>query len=247
METFDGPIAHSSRYRNPQPYAGQRVLVVGFGNSGGEIALDLTEAGIDATLSVRGPVNILPRDLLGLPILTFAIAERRLPARVADALNAPAIRLAVGSLERLGLTRAAKGPRRMIEENGRIPSLDIGTVAMIRAGRIKVRGDVLRFASKAVVFAQSPPERFDAVILATGFRPDLRPLLPDAKGVLSDAGKPLVSGAPVRRAGPLLLRCDSLADRAISRDRDRSHADRAIRRGEPFVALLEPHAGRRLD
>ena len=57
METFGGPILHSSRYRNPAPFAGQRVLVVGFGNSGGEIALDLAEAGVDATLSVRGPVQ----------------------------------------------------------------------------------------------------------------------------------------------------------------------------------------------
>ena len=87
MERFDGPVLHSSRYRNPKPYAGQRVLVVGFGNSDGEIALDLAEAGIDVSLSARGPVNILPRDLLGLSILTWAIAQSRLPARLADALN----------------------------------------------------------------------------------------------------------------------------------------------------------------
>ena len=41
---YRGEILHSSGYRNPAPYAGQRVLVVGFGNSGGEIALDLAEA-----------------------------------------------------------------------------------------------------------------------------------------------------------------------------------------------------------
>ena len=57
METFAGPILHSSAYRNPAPFAGKRVLVVGFGNSGGEIALDLAEADVDVTLSVRGPVN----------------------------------------------------------------------------------------------------------------------------------------------------------------------------------------------
>ena len=209
METFGGEILHSSLYRNPAPYAGKRVLVVGFGNSGGEIALDLAEAGVDVTLSVRGPVNILPRDLLGLPIMTWAIAQSRLPARVADAFNAPILRLAVGSIEKLGLTRAAKGPRRMVEEDGRIPLLDVGTVAMIRAGRIKVRGDIARFEPKTVVFAQSPPEPFDAVILATGFRPDLRPLLPDAKGVLSDAGAPLVSGAPTAERG--LFFCGAIA------------------------------------
>jgi cation diffusion facilitator CzcD-associated flavoprotein CzcO len=201
METFEGPILHSSRYKNPKPFAGQRVLVVGFGNSGGEIALDLAEAQVDVTLSVRGPVCILPRELLGLPILTWAIAQQRLPARVADALNAPAIRLAVGSIERLGMTRAAKGPRRLIEEDDRVPLLDIGTVAAIRAGRIKVRGDIASFQPKMVVFARSSPESFDAVILATGFRPNFRALLPDARGVLSDTGRPLVSGGPTAEPG----------------------------------------------
>jgi cation diffusion facilitator CzcD-associated flavoprotein CzcO len=200
-ETFGGPILHSSRYRNPAPFAGKRVLVVGFGNSGGEIALDLAEVGIDVTLSVRGPVRILPRELLGLPILTWAIAQQRLPARVADALNAPAIRLAVGSIEKLGMTRAGKGPRRMVEEDGRVPLLDIGTVAAIRAGRIEVRGDIASFEPKTVVFSRSSPEPFDAVILATGFRPDLHALLPDARAVLSDSGKPLVSGRPTAEPG----------------------------------------------
>jgi NADPH-dependent 2,4-dienoyl-CoA reductase/sulfur reductase-like enzyme len=201
METFGGPILHSSRYRNPVPFAGQRVLVVGFGNSGGEIALDLAEAGIDVTLSVRGPVRILPRELFGVPILTWAIAQQRLPARITDILSAPAIRLAVGSIEKLGMTRAAKGPRRMVEEDGRVPLLDIGTVAQIRAGRIKVRGDIANLGPKTVKFSGSPPEPFDAVILATGFRPDLRALLPDARDVLTDSGRPLVSGGPTAEPG----------------------------------------------
>jgi cation diffusion facilitator CzcD-associated flavoprotein CzcO len=201
METFGGPILHSSRYRNPVPFAGQRVLVVGFGNSGGEIALDLAEAHVDVTLSVRGPVNVLPRDLLGLPILTWAIAMQRLPPRIGDKLNAPILRLALGRIEDLGLTRAAKGPRQMIAEDGRIPLLDVGTLAQIRSGRIKVRGDIVSFTPNGVVFARSAPEEFDAVILATGFRPDLRALLPDARGVLSEKGSPLVSGAPTAEPG----------------------------------------------
>jgi cation diffusion facilitator CzcD-associated flavoprotein CzcO len=209
MEMFGGPIVHSSHYRNPAPFVGKRVLVVGLGNSGGEIALDLAEAGVDTTLSVRGPVRILPRELLGLPILTWAIAEQWLPARLADAINAPAIRLAVGSLAKLGLTQAAKGPRQMVEEDGRVPLLDIGTVAAIRSGRIKVRGDVASFAPKTVAFARSPPDAFDAVVLATGFRPDLRPLLPDAKGALDQNGRPLVSGGPT--AAPGLFFCGAIA------------------------------------
>jgi cation diffusion facilitator CzcD-associated flavoprotein CzcO len=201
MEAFGGRVLHSSAYRNAKPFLGQRVLVVGLGNSGGEIALDLAEADVDVTLSIRGPVNILPRDLLGVPILTWAIAQSWLPARVADTLNAPVLRLAVGSIEQLGLTRAAKGPRQSIQEEGRVPLLDVGTMAQIRAGRIKVRGEIASLSPKRIVFVQSPPEEFEAMILATGFRPDLRTLLPGAEGILSEAGKPLVSGQPTTEPG----------------------------------------------
>jgi cation diffusion facilitator CzcD-associated flavoprotein CzcO len=209
MATFRGEIIHSSDYRNPAPYSGKRVLVVGFGNSGGEIALDLADAGIDVTLSVRGPVQILPRDLLGLPILTWAIAQRHLPAGFADLINAPMIRLAIGSIEKLGLQRAAKGPRRMIEEDGRVPLLDVGTVAKIRNGSIRMRGGIERFMVGGVRFATSGVEDFDCVILATGFRSDLRKLLPDVEGVLDAQGKPLVTGRST--AEPGLYFCGQIA------------------------------------
>ena len=201
MDAFGGPILHSSVYRNPAPFVGKRALVVGYGNSGAEIALDLAEAGIDVTLSVRSPVNIVPRELFGLPILVFPIAEQWLPPRLADFLNAPAIRLAVGSLTTAGLTKAAKGPLRTIAEDGRPPLIDIGTLEAIRDGRIKLRGDIASFTATGVAFKQSPAEPFDAAILATGFRPDLRALLPDAHGVLSASGEPLVSGKATSEPG----------------------------------------------
>ena len=208
VETFGGEILHSSAYRNPDRFHGLRVLVVGFGNSGGEIALDLAEADIEVAISVRGPVSILPRELLGIPILSWAIAQQRLPARVADALNAPVMRLAIGSIEKLGLKRAEKGPRRMVEEDGRIPLLDVGALAMIRAGRIGVRPDISAVSPETVAFADGRAEPFDAIILATGFRPDLRALLPDVSGVLSPAGKPLVSGGAT--AAPGLFFCGAI-------------------------------------
>jgi cation diffusion facilitator CzcD-associated flavoprotein CzcO len=180
---------------------GKRVLVVGFGNSGGEIALDLAEAHIDTTLAVRGPVQILPRDLLGFPIVNWAIAQQWLPDRLVDFVNAPILRLAVGPIERYGLRRATKGPLRMIAEDGRIPLLDIGTIARIRDGSIRVRGGIDRFTHDGVIFSDRSEQQFDAVILATGFRPDLRKLLPDAGGVLSEDGKPLVTGRATNEPG----------------------------------------------
>jgi cation diffusion facilitator CzcD-associated flavoprotein CzcO len=209
MESYRGVAVHSSDYRNPAPYAGKRVLVVGFGNSGGEIALDLAEAGVGVALAVRGPVQILPRDLLGLPILTWAIMYQHLPARVVDFVNAPILRLALGSMEKLGLRRAAKGPRRMVEEDGRVPLIDVGTLGRIRDGSIVIRGGIDRLTTDGVVFDDGRSEDFDAIVLATGFRPDLRPLLPDVRDVFDDKGMPLAVGRST--AAPGLYFCGQIA------------------------------------
>lgn len=198
---YQGEILHSSVYRNPAPYAGKRVLVVGFGNSGGEIALDLAEMNVDVTLAVRGPVKILPRDMLGLPLITWAITQRWLPPRVADFLNAPMIRLAVGSMRDTGLTELRKGPRRTIAEDHRIPLLDIGTLDRVRDGSIRIRGGIDRFRADGVVFANDIAEPFDAVIFATGFRPDLRRLLPDFPELFDAQGLPSVTGRPTSQPG----------------------------------------------
>jgi cation diffusion facilitator CzcD-associated flavoprotein CzcO len=201
LESYSGRVIHSSDYRNPVPYTGQRVLVVGFGNSGGEIALDLANAGVDVALAVRSPVHILPRDLLGFPILSWAILYRRLPARLVDVINAPVLRLAVGDFEKLGLRRATKGPRQMVEEDGRVPLIDIGTLARIKDGSIGIRGGIDRFTADGVVFAGGTLEPFDAVILATGFRPDLRLLMSDVAGVFDRHGMPLLTGQATAAPG----------------------------------------------
>ncbi len=201
IEGFAGDIRHSVEYRNPLPYSGKRVLVVGCGNSGGEIALDLAEAGISVALAVRGPVNIVPRDLLGIPILTWAVVLNRLPVRAADLLSAPLIRLATGSLSRLGLERAASGPFADVAERGRVPLIDIGSVAAIRRGSISIRPDIRRLHPCEVEFADGRREPFDAIIAATGFRPDLRALLPEAGEALDVRGVPRTSGTPATIPG----------------------------------------------
>jgi cation diffusion facilitator CzcD-associated flavoprotein CzcO len=208
LEAFSGRVIHSGDYRNPDSFAGARVLVVGFGNSGGEIALDLANAGVDVALAVRSPVQILPRDLLGFPILSWAILYRRLPARLVDLINAPVLRLAVGNIERLGLRRAAKGPRQMVEEDGRVPLIDIGTLAKIRDGSIGIRGGIDRLTSDGVIFTDARAEPFDAVILATGFRPDLRRLISDVQGVFDRHGMPMVTGQVT--AAPGLYFCGQI-------------------------------------
>ena len=198
---FGGEIRHSAEYRDPARYAGKRVLVVGFGNSGGEIALDLAEAGTGVALAVRGSVNIVPRELLGIPILNWAIVLHRLPPRLADLIAFPLIRLSIGSLARLGLGRAERGPIADLGERKRVPLIDIGSVAAIRRGAIAIRPDVRRLHAGAVEFADGRREPYDAIIAATGFCPDLRALLPEATDALDARGVPTISGAPTTAPG----------------------------------------------
>src|ERR1700722_18478304 len=82
MQQFRGAVLHSSEYRNGDPWRGRPVLVVGFGNSACEQALDLIEHGAAAHLSVRSPVNVVPRDVFGVvPILQLGILMRHVPAK----------------------------------------------------------------------------------------------------------------------------------------------------------------------
>jgi len=89
-----------------------------------------------------------------------------------------------------------------------VPLIDIGTLAAIRAGTIKLRGAIDRLTAGSVVFADGNAERFDAIILATGFRPDLRRLVPDVDGVFDHHGLPRVTGGPT--AAPGLYFCGQI-------------------------------------
>lgn len=198
--SFAGPVRHSSEYRSGREYAGQRVLIVGLGNSGGEIALDLRDCGAFPTVSVRGPVNVLPRDILGLPTLALGIVQSGWPAALADAVNAPLIRALIGDLRPYGLARPREGPMMQIRRRGRIPVLDIGTVRLIRAGALTVRPGLEHFTPGGAVFSDGRQEAFDAVILATGFRPTLD-RLHSSVPVLGAQGVPLPSGRPSHEPG----------------------------------------------
>jgi cation diffusion facilitator CzcD-associated flavoprotein CzcO len=104
-DAFGGLVVHSSAYRDPAPFAGKRTLVVGCGNSGAEIALDLAEHGVDVSMVVRGPVHVVPRDLLGRPSQSTNIMLSRLPLALRDALVSATMRLAVGDLSKWGIVR----------------------------------------------------------------------------------------------------------------------------------------------
>jgi cation diffusion facilitator CzcD-associated flavoprotein CzcO len=195
LVSFAGSVTHSDDYRNAAPYAGKRTLVVGCGNSGAEIALDLAEHGVEVAMVVRGPVHVVPRDLFGRPSQYTAILLSRLPVRLRDALAAPLLRLAVGDLSRWGIVRPAIGPNEMIEEAGRIPMLDIGTIAQVKAGRIRVFPAVTEVERDRIRFVDGRVEPFDAIVLATGYRPALGELVEDFESMSDGRGRPRRGGA----------------------------------------------------
>ena len=200
QERFKGPILHSLEYRNGEPFRGQRVLVVGFGNSAGEIAIDLHEHGARPTMAVRGPVNVIPRDILGIPISSFAILLSRVPTGLADALAPKLSRITTGDIGRFGLTRASVSPMTQIRVESRIPLVDIGTLELIRQGHIQVRPGIRSIDGSGVAFRDGSRDEFDAIITATGFRPGVARFLDRTVDTENPAGKREIAG-PAGQAG----------------------------------------------
>ena len=197
---FRGERLHSSEYRNGEPFKNRKVLVVGFGNSGGEIAIDLWEHSAHPSIAVRGPVNVIPREVAGVPNLAISIAQGKLPPRVADALNAPILRVTIGDLTQYGLRRSPRGPLAQIERDARIPLIDVGTIKLIKRGVITVFPGIERFTQEGVIFTDGQHGAFDAVILATGYRPRVNSFLAGAEA-FDEQGTPLCSGQETAIAG----------------------------------------------
>ncbi len=201
QEQFQGQILHSSQYKNGADLAQKKVLVVGFGNSGGEIAIDLHEHGAFPSISVRSPVNVIPRDILGIPILSIGILMSKLPTAVADLLAAPLLKLTVGNLTKYGLKKLPYGPNTQIARDGRIPLLDIGTVSLIKKGKLQVKPAIKQFNAEGVTFVDGSSEKYEAVILATGFKPNLEKFAAGIGAALNDDGQPISSGQESALAG----------------------------------------------
>ncbi|MGW5401276.1 flavin-containing monooxygenase [Streptomyces sp. NPDC003952] len=193
-DTYPGPLAHAAEYRNPAPYAGRDVLVVGVGNTGAEIAVDLAEGGAARVrLAVRSAPHILRRSTAGWPSQRTGILVRRLPVRLVDRLGAIVGRLSVPDLSAYGLPRPATGLYSRVKQ-GAIPIQDVGLIDAVRTGRVEPVAAVVSFDGAEVVLADGSRITPDAVIAATGYRRALEGLL-GALDVLDDRGRPRTHGA----------------------------------------------------
>jgi cation diffusion facilitator CzcD-associated flavoprotein CzcO len=202
-ERFAGTLLHSAEYRNAAPFAGQRALVVGAGNSGAEIAVDLAGAGAQVSIAVRTPPQIVVRELGPLPNQLIAIALRRAPLWAADRLIARGARAALGDLTRHGLPRPATGAATRARRDGAIPIVDAGFADALKQGRITVLPGVDELTETGAVLTDGRRIGVDVVVAATGYRAALEGLVGHLD-VLDERGLPTVHGRRTHPRAPWL-------------------------------------------
>jgi hypothetical protein len=190
---FAGELLHSCAYRNAEPHVGKRVLVVGSGSSGMEIAHDLSTGAVAKVwLSVRTPPNIMPRNgPAGLPNDVLSIPFFHLPAWLSDRI-ATAARLRIfGDLSEFGLPIPAEGPFARAHRLHVAPTIvDPEVIDAIRDGSVEVVPGVTGFERDDVVLGDGTRIKPDVVVCATGYRTGLESMVGHL-GVLTPDGVPI--------------------------------------------------------
>jgi len=184
QDTFQGTIQHSRFYKNAIPHQNQKVLVVGMGNSGAEIALDLSEQGAETYLSIRSPISLVPRDLNGRPVQVTAKQLAKLPFGLGDWLGGFIRKLYFGDIRKYGLEPLSSPPAVYLKETGKSPTIDIGTIKAIKEGLINVVKDIDYLSEKAVHFKDGTSQEIDHIVLATGYRAKVEEFLERGEEVL---------------------------------------------------------------
>ena len=200
--SYEGEAWHVADLGRLADLAGRRVVVVGAGNSGIDVAGHLARMGADVTIAMRTPPTILPREHLGIPLQALAVASRRLPVRVRDMMASSTARMTTGDLEPYGVPRSNVGVYTRFAATGVTVAIDSGFVEALRDGRARVVRAAVGWAPQGVRLADGTLAEADAVILATGFRCGLEPLVAHL-GVLDASGRPggLLPGAPASAPG----------------------------------------------
>lgn len=201
LDGFTGEFLHASDYRSGTAFAGRDVLVVGVGNTGAELAVDLVEGGAARVrLAVRTAPHIVRRSTAGWPAQNTAILVRRLPVPVVDRLARAMAKLSVPDLSAQGLPRPDTGLYSRVRQ-GAIPVQDAGLIDAVRRGRVEVVAAVDGFDGAEVLLADGSRITPEVVVAATGYDRGLEGLLGhldvlDARGVPTAHGPRSPRNAP---------------------------------------------------
>ncbi|GHE27541.1 hypothetical protein GCM10017673_32160 [Streptosporangium violaceochromogenes] len=188
---FDGVSLHSCEYTNTQDLKGSRVLVVGPGNSGCDLAVDAAQAGLTTSISIRGGRIYQPKTLYGRPRSELRLVAK-LPPLLQERVLRALVRVSVGDPEsHRGLP--APDSRNLFEN---LPVVNTLLPYWIDHGRIRVVGEVVAIDGRTVSFADGTAEEFDSILWATGFKASLPFLAPSAVETSR--------GVPLRVAGGML-------------------------------------------
>ncbi len=174
---FEGEVLHSRDYKHPRQFEGRRVLIVGGGNSGCDIACDASRAAAKALISLRRGYYFVPKHIFGRPADMFAESGPHLPYAIERPMLQGLLRLLNGDTTRYGLPR----PDHSILESH--PVMNTQILHALGHGDLEVRPDVREFCGRDVVFVDGRSDAIDLVVLATGY---LRGVPFLAPGVLAD-------------------------------------------------------------
>lgn len=240
LEAFEADFSHASAFVDAARFRDLHVLIVGLGNTGLEIAVQLVAGGAASVrVSMRTPPNILRRSNYGLPATVIGRLGEYPPAALHDRFGVVLQRLLWGDLRRYGIARAPYGIATEIEMKGLGPLVDNGFVAALKAGRVMIVPVVESFAARSVRLLGGETIVPDAVIAATGYRFGLEPLVGHLD-VLRPGGLPALVGgdpsphapglyfngywAPLRGQLPAMKRTSRRIARSIQRERRRARA-----------------------
>ena len=159
---FDGELLHSSDYASPDIFLDKRVLVIGCGNSGADIAVDAVHFARSVDISVRRGYYFLPKFLMGKPIDTLG-GKIRLPARIKQIVDGLLIRAVMGKPSDYGLPDP---DYRMYESHPVINSL---ILHYLGHGDIHARRDIESVSGKTVRFSDGQEQDYDMILMATGY------------------------------------------------------------------------------
>ncbi|MGH3728217.1 MAG: flavin-containing monooxygenase [Micromonosporaceae bacterium] len=164
---FNGRLMHAASYKDPAAIRGRKVLVVGGGNTGGDIAVEAAQQASTVWHSTRRGYWFVPKYCLGRPAdqLNEGIARLRLPLRVRQWLTHKTLRTTVGRPERFGLP---KPDHRIFESH---PIVNSQLLYHLGHGQITPKPDIAEFESDRVVFTDGSSVNPELVLFATGYQP----------------------------------------------------------------------------
>ncbi|MCE7482253.1 NAD(P)/FAD-dependent oxidoreductase [Microbacterium profundi] len=162
---FAGELMHTSAYKSAAQLDGRRVLIVGAGNSGCDIAVDAVHHAASVDMSVRRGYYFVPRYLFGRPSDTLN-QGKPLPARIKQAVDSRVLKAFTGDPVRFGFP---KPDYRIYESH---PIVNTMVLNHLGQGDLRVRADVERFDGHTVRFRDGSGGDYDLVMLATGYRLD---------------------------------------------------------------------------